>query len=68
MVKFAGSDSEAVVSSLATDPEVHVTAIVTSAVLLSEKSLFTTTWALRSVFVMVHDPALNGAAHVALDE
>jgi hypothetical protein len=39
IVKLAGSASEAVVSSFATEPDVQVTAIVTSAALLSEKSL-----------------------------
>jgi hypothetical protein len=42
MVKLAASLSEALVSSLATAPEVQTTAIVTLAALLSEKSLFTT--------------------------
>ena len=67
-VKFAGSDSEAVGSSFATLPEVQVTPTVTSAALLSEKSLSTTTWALRSVFVIVQEPAERAATHVPVEE
>jgi hypothetical protein len=67
-VKLAGSASEAVTSSFATLPEVQVRPTVTSAALLSEKSLSTTTWALRKVFVIVQEPAERAAAHVPVEE
>jgi hypothetical protein len=63
-VKLAGSDSEADVSSLAGVPEVQVMATVTLAALSSEKSLLTTTWAVRWVLVMVQEPLKRGAAQV----
>jgi hypothetical protein len=67
-VKFAGSASDAVVSSFATAPDVHVTATVTFAALLSEKSLLTMTWAVRSVLTMVQDPESSAAVQVPEEE
>ena len=67
-VKLAGSASEAVVSSLATEPEVQTMATVTSAVLLSEKSLLTTTWAVRRVLVIVQEPVRRPAAQAPEEE
>jgi len=67
IVKLAGSASEAEVSSFATTPEVQVTAIVTVAALLSEKSLLTSSWAAPKVFRIVQDPAVIVAAQVPLD-
>jgi hypothetical protein len=67
-VKLAGSASEAVVSSFATLPDVQVTDTVTSAALLSEKSLFTTTCAVRRVLTMVQEPTLSAAEQEPLEE
>ena len=67
-VKFAGSASEAVVSTLITVPlgePVHDRLTVTSAALLSEKSLPTVNVAVWSVLVNVHvtvSPACNEIA------
>jgi len=66
-VKLAGSDSDAEVSSFATDPDEQVRVTVTLAALLSVKSLFTTTWAERRVLTIVHVPADNGAEHVPVE-
>jgi hypothetical protein len=67
IVKLAGSASEAVVSSFATVPDVHVTEIVTFAALLSEKSLETSNTAAPSVLTIVQEPALIVAAQVPLE-
>ena len=55
-VKFAGSDSDAVVSSLTTVPEVHAKLMVTLAELCGENCLWTVNCAEFSRLVIVHEP------------
>jgi hypothetical protein len=66
-VKVAGVASEADADAGDTLAPGQERLTVTDAVLLSEKSFFTSNRALRRVLVIVHSPALSDAAHVPLE-